>query len=188
MIHVWIPGEPKGQPRPRGRSVKRCPAGHIFGVKRRACSKCGLPGIPTTRVYDPEKHVKPWKAAIRRAMEPILRFSQPTHWDCLPLPGPLRVDMLFKMPRPRAMVRKRPHPEDGEIPHVKTPDLTNLAKLVEDVLTGLGVWLDDSQVCDGWIRKVYHRDKGGEPGLELTIRPYEGGQDEQVDRSQTDHD
>lgn len=80
------------------------------------------------------------------------------------------------------MRRSKPHPEDGEIPHTKKPDVDNLAKAVLDVCTALRIWHDDAQVVDLRIRKVYHRDKGGTPGLELTIRPYEGRTDEETTR------
>lgn len=151
MIRVWIPGEPKGQPRPKAFAR----GGHA-------------------RVYDPGT-AEGWKGLVALALRPYVdRLAEHAPAQ----DAPVAAEMLFKMPRPAAMRRKRSHPEDGEIPHAKKPDVDNLAKAVLDVCTTLRIWHDDAQVVDLRVRKVYHADKGGTPGLELTIRPYEGGQDE----------
>lgn len=164
MIRVWIPGEPKGQPRPKA-----------FARGGRA------------RVYDPGT-AEGWKGLVALALRPhlhrLLRVAaeEPLAYDSascyVPIAASWSVEMLFRMPRPASMRRRKPHPEDGEIPHAKKPDVDNLAKAVLDVCTTLRVWHDDAQVVDLRVRKVYHADKGGTPGLQLTIKPYEGGQDE----------
>lgn len=162
-LRVWIPGEPKGQPRPRAFA----PGGHA-------------------RVYDPGT-AEGWKGLIALALRPHLHklsrvvAEDPLAYDSpschVPIADVWSVEMLFKMPRPAAMRRKKPHPEDGETPHTKTPDIDNLAKAVLDACTSLRIWHDDAQVVELRARKVYHADKGGTPGLELVIQPYEGGED-----------
>lgn len=68
-----------------------------------------------------------------------------------PLEGPLRVDVLFVMPRPKSMIwKKRPMPREY---HSKRPDRDNLDKQVLDALNGM-IWLDDAQICAGEIQKV----------------------------------
>ncbi len=68
------------------------------------------------------------------------------------LKGPLRVSLLFLLPRPKRIVWKtRPMPR---IWAAVTPDRDNLEKAVNDALTGI-LWVDDGQVCDGVVQKMY---------------------------------
>ena len=67
-----------------------------------------------------------------------------------PLAGPLRVELLFTMPRPRSMVwKKRPMPGAW---HQGRPDSDNLAKAVLDACQGV-LWKDDSQIADLRVAK-----------------------------------
>lgn len=143
MIEVWIPGAPKGQPRPR------------------AFARGGK-----ARVYDPGT-AEGWKGQIALALQDALDTN-----DRFDPTAPLAVSMRFSMPRPSAMRRKRPHPEDGAVPHVKKPDIDNLIKAVLDACTQLQIWHDDSQVCRLIVSKMYHRDKGGCAGLRLKIEEW----------------
>jgi Holliday junction resolvase RusA-like endonuclease len=69
-----------------------------------------------------------------------------------PLDHPLRVDLVFVMPRPKSMVwKRRPMPRE---PFGKKPDRDNLEKSLYDALNGL-LWRDDSLICDGRVQKVY---------------------------------
>lgn len=47
-------------------------------------------------------------------------------------------------------------------------DRDNMDKAVLDSLTILGFWHDDSQVCDGWIKKLWCP-PGMQPGAQITI-------------------
>ncbi len=93
--------------------------------------------------------------------------------------GPVSVEILFLMQRPKSLPKKVKH-------HVKKPDIDNLTKAILDGLNGV-LWKDDSQVCELVARKIYTRD---EPGVVLTVSEYdaepvgviagylEGGEDE----------
>lgn len=61
---------------------------------------------------------------------------------------------------------KKPH-KDGQ-PKVTRPDTDNLIKLVKDVLTRVGFWIDDSQVFCETYYKVYL----DTPGLWFSIKEY----------------
>jgi Holliday junction resolvase RusA-like endonuclease len=74
------------------------------------------------------------------------------------LEGPLRVNFLFCLTRPKSVTR--------EFPSVK-PDLTNLRKAAEDGLTGL-IWKDDAQVIEGESVKCYAGEDG--PHTKIWIR------------------
>ena len=82
-----------------------------------------------------------------------------------PLDKPLRVDLVFVMPRPKSMIwKKRPMPR---APFGKKPDRDNLEKSLYDALNGR-LWRDDSLICDGRVRKVYAA--GDEqPHVEISI-------------------
>lgn len=69
-----------------------------------------------------------------------------------PMRGPVRLKVSFYYPA------KRPH-KDGE-PKITRPDTDNLIKLFKDVMTDLGFWLDDAQVCQETITKSYARTCG----------------------------
>lgn len=96
------------------------------------------------RNYTPTKHpVNAFKAAVQMAAATAFRGA--------PLAGPLRVDLVFVFPRPKAKCWKtRPMPRE---PHVGRPDVDNLFKSLADALTGAGLWRDDSQVCSSRIEK-----------------------------------
>ena len=68
-----------------------------------------------------------------------------------PIDGPVSADMLFIMPKPKGLSRKK---ADALLHHVKKPDLDNLVKFAKDCLNGLA-WRDDSQVCKLIALKIY---------------------------------
>jgi Holliday junction resolvase RusA-like endonuclease len=95
-------------------------------------------------LVEQSEHLKPWREAIvQAAVDPSRQ----------PLPGPLRVSMVFTMPKPLSAPKTR-------VTHPMTqPDLSKLCRAAEDALTDAGVWVDDAQVVE-YIRlaKVYPRE------------------------------
>lgn len=115
------------------------------------------------RVYNPGT-ADDWKMIVRNEASKA--------WNRLPWVGPLRVDLTFHFPRPKAHYTSR-----GELKptaptwHITKPDRDNLDKGVLDALTQLGMWADDKGVCAGEIKKVYAN--GGNVGCEITIQECE---------------
>ena len=68
--------------------------------------------------------------------------------------GPLRVDMLFRMPT-------KEKPRHGK-PHTFRPDSDNLAKLALDAMMRAGLIADDATVSHLEIRKVWCADAGAD--------------------------
>lgn len=88
-------------------------------------------------------------------IQQVFRFGT----DRTKLDGPVALTIYFCFKRPKSV-------KPGS-PHVKRPDLDNLAKTVKDALTGLA-WHDDSQVIDLHAFKRYTT---GKPRTEITIEP-----------------
>jgi len=126
-VVITIPGVPIPEPRKR--------------VAVRA-----IRGKMIAQVYTPKTaKVVPFKMiAASCAKVTMKRMS--------PLEGPLKMTVVFVMPRVLTEVWKtKPMPR---LPHAKKPDIDNLQKSLFDALTGI-VWYDDAQictlVCEKWI-------------------------------------
>lgn len=143
---------------PLSRIILHVPAVPVAQPRARATAFNGH-----ARVYENKKHpVTEFKATVRMALREAYTGA--------PLTGPLRVDCLFIMPRPAALVWKtKPMPR---LPHDKKPDRDNLDKAVMDALKGLA-WVDDSQAALGEIQKWI---AGGDeqPHAVITITQLEG--------------
>lgn len=120
-IQFTVPAIPVAQPRQRHAMI----AGHV-------------------RNYTPTAHpVNAFKAAVQMAAAGAYHGA--------PLAGPLRVDLVFVFPRPKAKVWKtRAMPRE---PHTGKPDVDNLFKSLADALSRSGFWRDDAQVCSTAIEK-----------------------------------
>lgn len=100
----------------------------------------------SARMYEAKKShpIHAFKATVRHAA--LQAYSGP------PLEGPLCLSAVFVFPRPKRLVwKKRDMPRE---PHDIRPDRDNCDKGLLDALKGL-LFVDDAQVCDGSIRKVY---------------------------------
>jgi Holliday junction resolvase RusA-like endonuclease len=73
-----------------------------------------------------------------------------------PLEGPIKVDFIFILPRPKNLFRKS-DPE-GLIPCDKRPDIDNLRKGTQDAIKGF--WKDDGQIYSGETMKFYAEKNG----------------------------
>jgi Holliday junction resolvase RusA-like endonuclease len=85
-----------------------------------------------------------------------------------PMDGPLQVDLVFVVSRPKRLCRKCD--PDGLIPCDVRPDRINCGKLIEDALAPCGFWHDDAQIADGRVAKFY-AERDGSPRIEVTIAP-----------------
>jgi len=82
-----------------------------------------------------------------------------------PLKGPVILNILFLLPRPKTLMRRK-DPED-EIPHITRPDLDNLTKSITDGLNGVA-YIDDRQIWRLNTSKLYHS-KTGHPQIRIKI-------------------
>ncbi len=113
-------------------------------------------------VVDDCKKNKPWRADVKAFA--MLAHAGP------PLSGPLALDVLFIMPRPKghcgsgknSSVIKASAPKFPE----KKPDSTKLLRALEDALTGV-LWIDDAQIVTQRVLKRFSVD--GRIGAEVVV-------------------
>ena len=94
----------------------------------------------------------------------VMDFAQQAYQH-EPLSGILGLSVTFVMPHPKSHYRKGGTLKQN-IPtyHGLRPDATKLLRSTEDALTGI-LWLDDAQIVEQFVRKVY----GLNPGAEIVV-------------------
>jgi Holliday junction resolvase RusA-like endonuclease len=150
MIRFSVPCVPVSQPRQRHRIVK--PADRFDDDEKDPCDRC------FTANYTPSSDpVQAFKASLRLAAH--------AEHDGAPFEGPIRLDLLIVMPRPKAKVWKRKAMEREW--YAGRSDRENILKAVQDALQEL-LWRNDSQIVSGETSIVIA--SGDEqPHVELTI-------------------
>lgn len=68
------------------------------------------------------------------------------------LSGALRLNLLFCMPIPKSISKKK---KEKLFYVSKRPDVDNLAKAVMDAINQVGLWEDDSQIAVLEVSKIY---------------------------------
>jgi Holliday junction resolvase RusA-like endonuclease len=110
-------------------------------------------------VQDNAERQKPWTSIIGYTAQSC---------NVQKITGPVRIDLCFFMPRPKAHFRTGKNSgvlrEDAPFYHRSKPDLDKLVRCVKDALTGIA-WDDDSQVAIVEATKVY----GPSSGVTITI-------------------
>ena len=108
---------------------------------------------PRARATIRASHAAVYEASSGHAIHAFkasVRLAARDAYQGPPLQGPLQVDVLFVLPRPRKLLWKtKPMPR---LRHTIKPDRDNLDKGVLDSLRGT-MFIDDCQVCCGTIEK-----------------------------------
>jgi Holliday junction resolvase RusA-like endonuclease len=127
MIQFFIPGTPKGQPRPK------------------AFSRGGHAGV-----YDPGS-ANEWKQNVRDAAKKV--NAKVAHQT----PVRVHMEFQIARPKGHYGTGKKSGTLKSLAPiwHTGKPDADNLAKAVMDALNDCGFWPDDSIVCDLQVLKRY---------------------------------
>ena len=112
---------PVAKPRPKFRQVKK--KGQKFA---------------TTMVYYQNDYLK-WEEELASMLRPMVVRKHS---------GPVKLEATFAFPVPPSLSKKE-KAERLEVGwHAQKPDSDNLAKSVLDSMNHIGIWDDDSQVCD----------------------------------------
>jgi crossover junction endodeoxyribonuclease RusA len=111
-------------------------------------------------LVESSKKVKPWRQDVKAAAEAVRAGRDPL--DC-----PLRLHMVFTLPKPSSAPKRR------TTWPMRTPDLSKLARSTEDALTDAGIWADDARVVEyGLLAKRYPGEGRGAleaPGVWIEI-------------------
>jgi Holliday junction resolvase RusA-like endonuclease len=129
----------------------------VFGVPRPQGSKrfVGLSTAGKGIMVESCKETKNWREAVKYAA--LAAVDHPRMYNGGPFSGPVRVTMVFTLPRPKSAKK-------GAVPS-KKPDLSKLVRATEDALTDAGVWEDDARVVILEAAKFYPGDQ--HPGRDL---------------------
>ena len=122
-----------------------------FGVPQPGGSKQIVGGRNgRARVIEDNTDVYAWRQNIAQVARVLMAHRAPFE-------GPLRLSVIFYMPRPKSHIGKRGvFPGAPKYPSVR-PDTTKLLRALEDALNGI-VWKDDAQVVDQVAQKRYTPD------------------------------
>jgi Holliday junction resolvase RusA-like endonuclease len=124
------------------------------GKERPRLTKAGV-------VYTPER-TREYEAALKYAAKQAMG-------DNPPLTGPLRMEMTVMLPIAQSWPKKRQAEARLGIAHpTSKPDFDNFAKTVDAL--NLVVWVDDSQIVDARVRKIYSE----KPGMLIRVSPIQG--------------
>ena len=96
-------------------------------------------------MIESSKAVKPWREAVKCAALDAMPPGSPWYQ----IAGPIRVRMVFTLPKPKSAPKGRITYPD------RKPDLSKLVRATEDALTDAGVWQDDARVIECVAVKAY---------------------------------
>lgn len=117
----------------------------VYGLPAPQGSKkfVGLTKAGRGILVESSKKVRPWRQDVKETAL-MVRGSKP------PIDAPLRVRMVFTMPKPSSAPKRR------KVVPCRMPDLSKLVRSTEDALTDAGIWKDDARVVEyARIAKVY---------------------------------
>lgn len=94
-------------------------------------------------MIESSRKLRPWRQDVKVAAENARSTAAP-------LDGPLRVRMVFTLPKPLSAPKRR------QTWPCRAPDLSKLVRSTEDALTEAGLWRDDARVVEyERLAKVY---------------------------------
>ena len=130
----------------------------VYGRPAPQGSKRGFINKYTGRVsmVESSKAVKPWREAVKCAALEVGKRIE----------GPVRVTMVFTMPKPKSAPKSRVTYPD------RKPDLSKLVRSTEDALVDAGVIEDDARIIALVAGKVYPCENPQaltSPGARITI-------------------
>lgn len=105
------------------------------------------------------------KPAAKSARETLMAHLY-RHCPALKFYGPVELTVTWAFPYSKSAMYQYPeYCIDGR-PKLTKPDTDNLQKLLKDVMTDLGFWVDDCQVCYEHVAKIFN----GQSGIYVKIR------------------
>jgi len=134
MIHFFAPGEPVAKARARHRNIK---------------TKSGKSFVQS---YTPKKTVQ-YETMIAELAKQQMIMREPTS-------APIKLDLVLFFGIPDSWPNwKKDAAQVNHIAHTAKPDADNVVKAIKDGLNKI-VWVDDSQVCEVHVMKLYSNTPG----------------------------
>jgi Holliday junction resolvase RusA-like endonuclease len=134
-----------GIPQPKGSTRSFVP----FSWAAQAVAAGKAPRAVTT---SDNPQAKGWQQLVREQAQTVAGGTL--------LVGPVRVAVVFRLPRPASLPRRVVH-------HLTKPDVDKLARLVLDGMRGV-IYADDRAVVELRARKVY-APQASPPGADITV-------------------
>lgn len=119
------------------------------------------------QVYDADKKCDAWKRCISWEA----RSAMTKAGLVAPVVGPIGLYITVYHRRTQSLSRKSS--PAGALWRPVKPDFDNLAKPIADVLSKVGLWVDDGQVCDHRITDLYVA-SGAQPGIVVEVVMLDG--------------
>lgn len=116
------------------------------------------PRGPRAVITSDNPRLSAWRKVVAAAAVAAL----PDDWS--PIDGPVSVDLMFRMPRPKTV--RRDYPTGA-----REGDVDKLARAVLDALTTAQVFVDDSRVVRVVADQVYSDPEYDKPGVTVWVRP-----------------
>jgi Holliday junction resolvase RusA-like endonuclease len=105
------------------------------------------------------ERTKPWQAVVMHAAIEAMGGAR------LMATGPMTVGLEFRLPRPKALLKRDGTPRDERKTPAVKPDLDKLVRAILDAITEAGAWVDDGQVVSVYATKVY----SSAPGVTVSV-------------------
>lgn len=102
------------------------------------------------------------KQPVVKAEKTLFALLQP-HVPAAPFEGPLSLAVIWSFPWRKSETKKRR--ALGAVPCDVRPDLSNIVKLLEDTMTTLRFWNDDSQISQLSLTKEW----GNWAGIKISV-------------------
>lgn len=99
-------------------------------------------------LVESSKREKPWAEAVKWAARELMASLYPDV-GCIGFPGPVDVEMIFTMPKPKSAPKTRRTLPD------RKPDIDKLVRSTSDALTAAGAYEDDARIVKLVARKVF---------------------------------
>jgi len=123
-------------------------------------------GMQVPIVTESSRSVKSWSQLVAQAANEAIQ--QLPDDDRAVMRGPVRLSIVFYMPRPKKFAR----PSKTDAPCITMPDWDKLARAVGDALSGV-VYHDDAQIVEAIVGKFY-APLNSAPHVDIRVEPTAG--------------
>ena len=123
-----------------------------------------------------------YKDASQRDYEETIYAHLSDYQPEMPIDEPICVTIIAYLPIPKSMSKKKTkQAQEGDLPHMKTPDVDNLLKNILDCMTKMEFWIDDKIIQEATVQKRYTDE--GKARWAVLIRPWDMSAKDMLDET-----